>query len=233
MKFKDKGSVLSRFALCTFAVFCGAGLAIADDKYPSTQGYQLETGYDPVARQIKQLDLAMRLRSQAPVAMGQGFRIQLTAQEFAQIGQGDGPAPGVETEQEKRYQVGITKAVGRDVSFAGIGQSRGRGPSEVAQGTLQSLGHRLVWDAQFASPEAHAVRVHLSQVDLADGVELYFYNAAGQAFGPYGGQGPMSNGTIWSPTLVGTEANIRLEAANEAALKASSFRVEEISHIGP
>ncbi|MBT8061911.1 MAG: hypothetical protein KJO85_04460, partial [Gammaproteobacteria bacterium] len=188
-------------------------------EYPSASGHKSLSGYDVYARQLKQLDMHADLARAAPAGRHGGFRILLSEAEFMQIGQQQNSlleAPPMES--EKRYQVGVTRAVCREVAFSALKQSTGRrGPSAIAMGVLERVGGSLVWESEFGSFDASAVRVHVSRMNLADGVALYIYNDSGQAYGPFTGRGPNRSGELWSATMAGAEATIQLQSDSDAA----------------
>ncbi|MEM9557506.1 MAG: serine protease [Acidobacteriota bacterium] len=97
------------------------------------------------------------------------------------------------------------------------------------------FGHRtvadgmVVWSGAFRSAGASGVRLHLEDVALPDGAELYVFGHHGHAFGPYTGQ----HKELWTNTVAGDEIVLQvhspmLSTRTEGAL----FRVSQLSHLG-
>ncbi|MEM7048395.1 MAG: serine protease [Acidobacteriota bacterium] len=126
-----------------------------------------------------------------------------------------------------RLLVGSNIALGLKVNSA----------SEGGFGQVLRRAEGDVWSAAVRSPGAIAVRLHLGDLDLPKGAELYAYNASGQAFGPYTGRGPLGDGSQWTHTLLGDEIRLQLHlpprARGNAASAGASFTVKEIAHLGP
>ena len=89
--------------------------------------------------------------------------------------------------------VGVNKSIGRTVDFSpadGLGERTRPLAAGAARGDGQG---GFVWTAAVRAPGATAIRVRLTGLDLPEGAELYVYNLAGQAFGPYTGRGPLGD----------------------------------------
>ncbi len=89
----------------------------------------------------------------------------------------------------------------------------------------------LVWTGAFRSPGATGVRLHLEDVNLPNGAELYVYDRHDQAFGPYS-----TKGNLWTNTVAGDEIVLQLHLPLRSAMASLSakslFRVTEVSHLG-
>jgi hypothetical protein len=97
---------------------------------------------------------------------------------------------------------------------------------------LSASGRAVVVNAE----RAGAIRLHVEGLNLPDGVELYVYSRAGEAYGPYTGRGPDGSGDFWTTGLFGTEAIVQLRVADPhaaASLNGSAFRISEIGIISP
>jgi hypothetical protein len=133
--------------------------------------------------------------------------------------------------RDGKYLVGVNKAIGTTVDFsptAGLG-SRTRA---LAAGAARGDGQGgFVWTAGVRSPGATAMRVRVTGLDLPVGAELYVYNMAGQAFGPYTGRGPLGTGDLFSNTVFGERLFLQLRQP-AGAERVPAFRLEEAGVMG-
>lgn len=144
--------------------------------------------------------------------------------------------PSVRVALSKEDVSGIEKA-SRMVSPLKIGAVKALTPKIVVSGLDESAGALakradggIVWATTIRAEGAGAIRLHLQNLSLPRNAELYFYNRAGQAFGPYTGAGPDFSGDLWTATVFGAEAILQLRMTgpvSAADLAAVSFRVEE------
>lgn len=79
------------------------------------------------------------------------------------------------------------------------------------------------------SPGAVSLRVHLQGLDLGPGDLVYVYGNAENSHvaGPYSGQGPFKNGSIWTDTINGDTAIIEYYFKG----REHPFQVTELSHV--
>ena len=184
--------------------------------------------FDPAAQVAAKAALQSRLASQAVAAkVGVPLQLRFTQEELAEV---DRNSPA-----ERRVQVGLVKEIGMAVDFADLA---GRKLSAVGEprffGAVKAAGDGFVWTGHVLSNDATGIRLSFTEVNLPKGVELYLYNDAGQAFGPYTGQGPRGNGEFWSPTIFGAKliAQLHFDRPMDAAvLGATHFVVEEAGHL--
>lgn len=196
-------------------------------------GYYASGGEDALAMQQRQFELQRSLERIAPsVDLGAGFTISIDAGARSEIGQASDGADLFEAD-ERRLKVGVTRPLGARIGFGAqdLGLADGRAIAHRGGGLIEARG-MAVWAAPIASSGAHAVRARFENVSLAPGAELYVYNAAGQAFGPFTGAGPHGDGEFWSPTLAGERMTVQLQGPT-AAIEASGFDIAEIAHLGP
>jgi V8-like Glu-specific endopeptidase len=143
---------------------------------------------------------------QAEKALSKPIVVQLTAAERARI---DDTLSG---RAEGKYLVGVSKPVGETVDFAPA-RALDKRASRVGPGTAQGTGGGgFVWTAEVQAPGATALRLHLTGLDLSRGGELYVYNLAGQAYGPYTGRGPLGDGELYTNTVFGDTLRLQLQA---------------------
>lgn len=135
------------------------------------------------------------------------------------------------TSKDGKYLVGVNKAIGVTVDFspaAGLGDRTRSLAAGAARGDGQG---GFVWTAGVRAPGATAMRVRVTGLDLPEGAELFVYNLAGQAFGPYTGRGPLGTGDLFSNTVFGERLVLQLrQSAGAAAVPA--FRIQEAGVLG-
>jgi hypothetical protein len=122
-------------------------------------------------------------------------------------------------------KIGFVKSMAPAVNLSGFGR-----------GTVPSKGDGLVWALAVKAELAGAIRLHVEDLNLPDGAELYVYSRAGEAYGPYTGRGPDGTGEFWTTSLFGTEAIVQLRVAGThaaASLNGAAFRITEIGIISP
>src|SRR5262249_40016540 len=146
---------------------------------------------------LHQADLMSRLGGAVPAAaMPAPLRVDLTRDEI------DGVEKGPRVSGTPLV-VGLVKALSPGVDVDGLEIAPGGGP-----GTVQRRGPRaqaivardggLAWEVAVQAAGAGALRLHLENLSLPAGAELYFYSRAGEAFGPYGGAGRDGDGDLWT-----------------------------------
>lgn len=195
----------------------GPALAPAE-AFPETVG----TPRDPRLALEQMRLLQERLAGeQAAAAAARPMIVQLTEADRFQIDYA-GSA-------ERRFLVGVSKPVGVAMDFANA-RYLGLDSADLTLGSARGQGAGFIWTAAFEAPGATALRLYLSGVDLPDGAELYVYNLAGQAFGPYFGRGPLGDGDLYSHTVRGDRILLQLHAPDAEALR--GFTVEEVGVMG-
>lgn len=198
----------------------------------SSEGHTGTLGPDPVALQQQQLDLQAMLRKLAPAGVqAAGFSVSLTPEDRISIGH-DEHDSHAENVLVRRYRVGVAKALGARIDFGNALRGAGAMNVEHQGGALSVQGNDATWAAPVSSPQARGLRLHFTDLDLADGVELFAYNESGQAHGPWTGNGPWSDGEFWSPTFAGSELTLQLHGPIDA-VAASRFTLAEVGHLGP
>ncbi|HET9765639.1 MAG TPA: serine protease [Thermoanaerobaculia bacterium] len=216
-------SRLGLAALCT-AIALPAGAVMEPftfdpEKLPETVGTQRDPGEHQAAMSALQKGLTARhvargLRSEAVVAVSAAERKSI-----------DEPSS-----TGGKYQVGVNKALGATVSFAGAGNLGGR-TRDLALGAMRGDGNGgFTWTAALRSPGATGLRAHITGLDLPEGAGLFVYNQKGQAFGPYTGRGPLGDGEVFTNTVFGEQLLLQLEAPGGASVPA--FRVVELGVLG-
>jgi V8-like Glu-specific endopeptidase len=155
-------------------------------------------------------------------------RVKLDPAEIAAIDQAEPSSTPLKIGLVKPL-VPITEVFGLDDEVSGR-QPR-RGASEYA---MPSPAGGRVWALSVRAPGAGAIRLHLEDVSLPEGAELYVYTRDGEAYGPYTGAGPDDSGEFWVTTVFGPEAILQLRLAPTVTpdeLGEVSFRVTEVGVI--
>jgi hypothetical protein len=179
----------------------------------------------------RQAELGRTLAADLPrAAMAREIRIGLTREEIA----------GLERERRSTVplKIGLVKALAPGLELYGLSRSPlDRQPSRGTRGTAVRIpGGGYAWAALIASENAGGIRLHIEDLSLPAGAELYFHSADGQAFGPYTGNGRNRTGEFWTETIFAPEAILQLRIAGpgaEQALRDVTFRVVEAGLISP
>ena len=100
----------------------------------------------------------------------------------------------------------------------------------ASMGNLVESDGKSVWSGSFRSPGASGVRLHLTDIALPKGAELYVFGRHGHAFGPYIG----AHKELWTNTVAGDEIVLQLHQPSSPALASASrlFTVSQLSHLG-
>jgi hypothetical protein len=188
---------------------------------PQAQLQWAGTQRDVDVRGQQMVSLQGRLVSQDAGAADRALEIRLSAAEQQRI-------DSVGRSQGK-YFVGIDKALGLNVDLNGPGRA-----AVAKTGSVQQLGENgRTWTFALNVPNATALRLHLTGVNLPPGAELYVYNVGNrqvQAFGPYTGRGPNGNGDLYTNTVFGEQ--IRLQLVQTTAAPVPAFEIESVGVMG-
>ncbi len=199
-------------------------------------------------QELRRAELRKELGNELPrLGDRQLITVMLSKEELEQISEtprsgaaGDSALPSDEDrfQPSKPVLVGLAKTVDLFVDLSDqVPADLLKGPSEVAGGLLQYQDSGiLTWSTVIYSPGANALRLRLADFDLPPGAELLLYNSHGDVTGPYTGNGPDGNGDFWTHTVNGDRVQVVLRFESLPFvddLQASSFRIAEISHLGP
>lgn len=202
----------------------------AEPSVPSATGGTADDAAMQHLRAEERVTFERLLAARSAVAVPQTIRLALTPAQQAAIATDAppqaGPAP---------MKVGTRIALDQRVDFSVLDAAAlAHGSAALGRGVAGRGGDgSLVWEAALSSAGAKALRVEFADLKLAAGVELYVYNEAGQVFGPYVDAGPDGNGTLWSPSVFGTDIRIQVHAPDAVALAASRFVLAGVMHLGP
>lgn len=180
--------------------------------------------FDLQAKFQAQLDLQLRLAAQAASrAFDAPLTLDVGVERLLELEQGE--------PFHRRLKVGVVEPAGRTVALTGAGAGR-FGVAPVSFGAVQDLGTGSVWTGVVRAEGATGLRLHFTGIDLPAGAELYLYNLAGEAHGPYLGRGPLGNGELWAHTVSGGEVLIQLHLPGGALEGVARFTLAEVGYLG-
>ncbi len=133
-----------------------------------------------------------------------------------------------------RVQVGAAITVGHQVAFTDLAAQLDTGAVFThRQGQLlASTDHDLIWEIGIESLDAKALRLGFDHLDLAEGTQLFVYNEHGRVEGPFEAHGPDGSGRWLSGSVFGDRVRVRMQAESVEALRASSFTIDSVVHMG-
>lgn len=156
-----------------------------------------------------QAELSAQLVRELPATALQKA-VPLSSEEVAAIDQ----APRFLTP----LKIGLVKALASSIEVAGLDRNA---LSRTPEG-------KLVWAAVVTANNAGAIRLHVEDMSLPRGAELFVYSMAGEVYGPYTRFGPNGNGNFWTTAVFGSQAILQLRVNRpNVDLSRVSFRVME------
>ena len=200
---------LSMLALSMLLLLAGPALASEAPAFVPGQGAAPVDGVAAMAQLHERLTGLAGAREAAP------FEVPIPLTDLAALAAdpgGSGP-----------LWVGVTGAI--DFTYDGTLAAQGLGDTRLVDGNL-------LWSGTFRSPGAHAVRLHLENVTLPAGTELYAFGPHGHAYGPWVG----SHSDLWITTVAGEEVTLLLQAPLDGLQAGGAaparFAVDKLSHLG-
>lgn len=217
---------------CTLLVALAlvAGPLLAAGPAPGSPGWRTEalpdwagTPTDPAERDAAMgaLQKALTARQVEP-ALQREVVVQLSVAERQRIDE-PGSATG-------KYLVGVDKPLGMAVDFPAAG-ALGKAVRNLAAGAARGDDSGFVWTTAVRVPGATALRLHVTGLALPEGAELFVYNRAGQAFGPYTGRGPLDDGELFTNTVFGDRLLLQLQVPKDAG-RVAPLRLVEVGVLG-
>ncbi len=155
------------------------------------------------------------------------IRIKLTEAERADL-------RNVVPVRGEPLRIGTVKTMPGALSVSGIVPA---GPAaRVAGGSFEHLADGgFSWAISVESEGAHAIRVHVTNFTLPVNAEMYFFDTAGEAYGPYTGKGRHGTGEFWTDSVRSDTGVILVRQFGPAEpdeLRGISFTIDKVGHIG-
>jgi hypothetical protein len=200
---------------------------------PSPNGYAetpMSVSYDgPTAEELAQRQAALhaRLVGDLPDTVSDtGLLIELTEAELE---------PVVNRPATPPLRIGVVRALAPPAVLNGVDVNRVGPAVGDGLGTLvRGADGGLIWSLRLESADAGAIRVHLQNLSLPEGAELYFFGLHGEAYGPYTGQGPDGTGAYWTESIADSAGILQLylpPQLDDEDLASVRIDVTEIAHI--
>jgi hypothetical protein len=131
-------------------------------------------------------------------------------------------------------KVGLVKPMTPAVAISGL--ERAGGPSLPRRGTpgiAAAAGDGgFVWALSVSAEGAGAIRLHIENLSLPRGAELYVYSRTGEAYGPYTRTGPDGTGEFWTTAVFGSEAILQVRVSGRRPDLALRFVALEVKEVG-
>jgi hypothetical protein len=114
----------------------------------------------------------------------------------------------------------------------GVARPLAASPDLLPLGWSEHPGIGRFWRVELTSPDAVALRVHFSFLDLPDGVELWVADPKDPSLaqGPFRGRGPFRHGEIWSRPFDGESVVVECFIPESVALN-GVFLIDELMHV--
>lgn len=169
---------------------------------------------------------------------GERVAVQVSQSELEEIWNYRCEACGKVERMRKKIRCGVVKGVDLSVDFRRLTMASIRqAPRRHAGGIIHATADRgFAWNTTATSRQAAALRVHFGDCYLPPNIELYIYNDAGTAFGPYILGGPQHSGDFWSHTVSGPLVNIQVRSrgpVGDRDLQGIRFTIKDLGHITP
>ena len=240
---RNSVSVLS---LCLLAMaLLASGLVTAAGKgAPTSEPGIVETfsepfrgGADPVASQLEMNDLNTWLWAErAATPADPGISVSVNQQD--RIDMGEEPCADCDGRllvRPGKMRVGVVKGIKTPVAFRNFSPGSLKGNLLFARGGVRQATDGAVWTVTAESDGASGLRVHFTGFDLPSGAEVYIYNDAGEAYGPYTARGPHGDGQFWSHSVGGSTAYIQMRyfgKLDTPSLAKIRFGINQVAHLG-
>jgi len=190
---------------------------------------RIESAFDAATYRFRQRELhAWLMGEQVPAGLSSPITVRATPHDLAVLAARDPLA--------QRMLVGVVKPVGTAVDLA-VASSGARSKAlRLGAGALgSSRDGGYVWTAAIHAPGATALRIHLTDLTLPEGSELYVYNLDGEAHGPYTAEGPNHDGDFWTQAVTGELAVLQLRSTApdpDRSKMSTFFTVADVGYIG-
>jgi len=191
------------------------------------RSYVIEDGVTAEQYQQNLTALSNWLAGETPArALDNPISVQIAQDEAIELA--NAPFTG-----QSPMKAGVVKPIANAVNLNGLGRAALRTKDsrdvQLAGGIVsRSIDGSLLWTASFTSPGAAGLRLHIENMTLPQGAELYFYSQLGEAYGPY-----TAAADLWTNSVQGSTGILQLRVPAGANLGQLSLLVTEIGHISP
>jgi hypothetical protein len=73
---------------------------------------------------------------------------------------------------------------------------------------LQTANGDLLWSASVSVDNSYRLRLHLTDVELSENVEMWVYSDSGESVGPFGHHLIDAAGNLWTPSVAGPNLSL-------------------------
>ncbi|MCX7048787.1 MAG: pre-peptidase C-terminal domain-containing protein [Candidatus Sumerlaeota bacterium] len=103
----------------------------------------------------------------------------------------------------------------------------------TASGFLSLKNGGKLWTAAIESPEAKAIRIHLTGIALPKGAQVMVYNTLSpqESYGPYQSKDWLSAGDYWTESVFASQVTVECYLPPDLSDRPASFEIREIAHI--
>jgi len=218
-------AIISLIGVVLVFAFTGSALASAD-RLPSKAIERPAAHFNRQARAAAMHDLHDALaRESVELGLNRPMEVRVDPDVLRDVERG--------TARVRKIKVGATADVSVRVDFSDLDIPRlSSKPFARPFGAMRAGASGFVWTGAIRSPDAAALRIHIEDLDLPEGNELYAWTRDGMAFGPYTGRGPNGTGELWTNAVDGDEVvlQIRGSASGDGA-GLPSFRITGVGHV--
>lgn len=216
--------LLSALLLAALAAALGGSGTIAAGRGTVEMPARVQTEGLTAEQQIqRQMETAGRLLKDLPSASEvRQARIDVGRDEIDAIDRGDRSATPL--------RIGLVKAMTPAVEVRGLDGGSNLPRQGTGDRAIPTRDGGYVWALSVVSDQAGAIRLHIENLALPRGAELYVYSRGGETYGPYTGAGIDDSGEFWAPAVFGRETlvQVRLSGPDAAAsLRDVSLRIAE------
>ena len=74
--------------------------------------------------------------------------------------------------------------------------------------SIETADGGLLWSASVVVDESYRLRLHLENVDLPDGVQMWVHSDGNEHVGPFGAELADGEGNLWTPSVAGPELTL-------------------------
>ena len=206
-----------------------AAVAIAADKPGKRVGPEQSVVGMSVAEHLaaRHEKHALLTREMPAGALNKGIDGKLTRAELREL-------QNIEPVAGEPLRIGTVKQLPNALTVSGIAPEAGN--ARVSGGAVELMADGgFTWAVSVGSKGARAIRIHLSDFSLPESAEMYFFDSAGEAYGPYTGLGRHNTGEFWTDSVRSDSGVImirQLGPATPEELGGILFTIDKVGHIG-